>query len=86
MGKTSVSCQVCLCNESQGQTLEKLGVYLVAAVVGHRQLYVAASRTDTCSTVIFAVMSYKSDYPYINVNLVYRHILDYAIIVLLIRL
>jgi ATP-dependent DNA helicase PIF1 len=73
-------------NKSQGQTLAKLGFWLVTAVFGHDQLYVAASRTGACSYVMFAVMPYKPDDPFITVNLVYRHILDYTIFVLLIRL
>jgi ATP-dependent DNA helicase PIF1 len=65
-------------NKSQGQTLAKVGVWLVTAVFGHGQLYVAASRTGACSTVMFAVLPYKPDDPFITVNLVYRHILDYV--------
>jgi ATP-dependent DNA helicase PIF1 len=73
-------------DKSQGETLAKAGVWLVTAVFGHGQLYVAASRTGACSTVMFAVLPYKPDDPFITVNLVYRHILDFTIVVLLIRL
>jgi hypothetical protein len=52
----------------------------------HGQLYVAASRTGACSTVMFTVLPYKPDDPFITVNLVYRHTLDYTIVVLLIKL
>jgi ATP-dependent DNA helicase PIF1 len=58
----------------QGQTLTKLGVLLGTKVFGHDQLYVAASITDAYSSVIFAVLPYKPDDPYITVNLVYGHI------------
>jgi D-alanyl-lipoteichoic acid acyltransferase DltB (MBOAT superfamily) len=78
MGKTSVSYQVgfyaMAIHKNQGQTLEHTGVWLVTAVFGHYQLYVAASRTGACSTVMFAVLPYNPDDPYITVNLVYRHI------------
>jgi hypothetical protein len=90
MGNTSVSCQVGLyamtINKSQGQTLEKVGAWFFTALFGHGQLYVAASITGASSTVMFAVLPYKPDDPFITVNLVYRHILDYTIVVLLIRL
>jgi hypothetical protein len=90
MGNTSVSCQVGLyamaINKIQGQTLEKVGAWFFTASFGHDQLYVAASRTGACSTVMFAVLPYKPDDPFITVILVYRHILDYNIVVLLIRL
>jgi hypothetical protein len=80
MGHTSVSCQVGLYNDHnkrQGQTLAKAEVCLVTVVFFHGQLYVAASRTGAGSSVMFAVMPYKPDDPFITVNLVYMHILDY---------
>jgi ATP-dependent DNA helicase PIF1 len=73
-------------NKSQGQTLAKVGVWLVTTVFGHDQLYVAASITRACSSIMFAVMSYQPDDPCITVNLVYRHISHYIIFVLLVRL
>jgi hypothetical protein len=73
-------------NKIQCHTLSKLGVWLVTKVFGHDQIYVAASIACSFITVMFAVMSYKPDDPYVTVNLVYRHILDYTIVVLIIRL
>jgi hypothetical protein len=49
---------------------------LVNAVFGHGKLYVAASRTGARISVMFAVMPYNPDDPFITVNLVYMHILD----------
>jgi ATP-dependent DNA helicase PIF1 len=63
-------------NKSQGQTLEKVGAWLASTFFGHGQLYVVASRTGACNTVIFTVLPYKPADPFITVNLVYRHILD----------
>jgi hypothetical protein len=65
-------------NKSQGQTL--------IAVVGHFQLYDTVSITGEWSSIMFAVMPYKPDDPFSTVNLVYRHISDYTIFVLLIGL
>jgi hypothetical protein len=49
-------------NKSQGPTLVKLGVWMVTEVFGHGQLYVAASITGGCGTVMFA--------PFITVNFI----------------
>jgi ATP-dependent DNA helicase PIF1 len=63
-------------NKRQGQTLAKVGVWLVTAAFGHGQLYVAVSRTCAYSPVMFAVLPYNPEDPFITVNFVYRHILD----------
>ena len=42
-------------NKAQGQTLERVGVYLPSGVFGHGQLYVAASRVSTPDGIKFLV-------------------------------
>jgi hypothetical protein len=72
-------------NKSQAETLAKLGVWLVTAVFGRGQICVAKYRTGMCSSIFVAAVPYKPADPFITVKLVYRHILDYSILVLLIR-
>ena len=68
-------------NKSQGQSLERVGVYLPEPVFGHGQLYVALSRSNNPNNVkIFMEMKaakqgFIND-KYITKNIVYREILE----------
>ena len=59
-------------NKSQGQTLERVAVYLDQPVFGHGQLYVAASRVGRPDNLLF-VLPHGSDGK--TKNVVYREVL-----------
>ena len=59
-------------NKSQGQTLNKVGVWLNNHVFTHGQLYVAASRVRDPSQLHFAV---NSNHNGVTRNVVYKEVL-----------
>jgi hypothetical protein len=68
-------------NKSQGQSLERVGVYLPEPVFGHGQLYVALSRSNNPDNVKIFMETRKAKQGYINnrhvtKNIVYREILQ----------
>ena len=62
-------------NKSQGQTLERVGVYLSEACFSHGQLYVAASRVGLPSHIRFAVAQDEVTGEYRTRNVVWREAL-----------
>lgn len=58
-------------NKSQGQTLERAGVYLPRPVFSHGQLYVAASRVGTPNAIRFLLPKGKTS----TTNVVYTELL-----------
>lgn len=58
-------------HKSQGQTLERVGVYLKTACFTHGQLYVAASRVGKAEHLRFAV-DRDADGSYRTPNIVWR--------------
>ena len=63
-------------HKSQGQTLDKVAVWLQDPCFGHGQLYVAASRVGDPANIKFFIKS-KADHPnYITRNIVYKELLQ----------
>ena len=59
-------------NKAQGQTLERVGVYLSMDCFSHGQLYVAASRVGLPSHIRFAVDKDEATGEYRTRNVVWR--------------
>jgi ATP-dependent exoDNAse (exonuclease V) alpha subunit len=69
-------------NKSQGQTFQKVGIYLPSPVFAHGQLYVAFSRTSKFENVRVKIENYseskqliKGD-SYFTKNIVYNELLE----------
>lgn len=71
-------------NKSQGQTLQKVGIYLPHPVFAHGQLYVAFSRTTKKDCVKIKIDEFNNQgqlitgnpkYKYFTTNIVYTEIL-----------
>ena len=63
-------------HKSQGQTLDKVAVWLQDRCFGHGQLYVAASRVGDPANIKFFIKS-KADHPnYTTSNNVYNELLQ----------
>ncbi len=60
-------------NKAQGQTLDRVGVYLPRSVLAHGQLYVALSRCGNPANV--RVLSYEHACNHVE-NVVYREVLE----------
>ena len=65
-------------SKSQGQSLDRAGIYLWSPVFTHGQLYVAYSRTCSPDSTIYAVRSPDGRAPFITKNIVFREILSDA--------
>ena len=65
-------------SKSQGQSLDKAGIYLWSPVFTHGQLYVASSRTGSPDSTIYAVRSPDDMDPFITKNIVFHEILSDA--------
>ena len=65
-------------SKSQGQSLDRAGIYLWSPVFTHGQLYVASSRTGSPDSTIYAVRSPDGMDPFITKNIVFREILSDA--------
>ena len=62
-------------NKAQGQTLNKVGVWLRSLVFGHGQLYVAASRTGNPDNLKFAIKEQQGELFRYTANVVYNEVL-----------
>jgi ATP-dependent DNA helicase PIF1 len=66
-------------NKSQGQSLSRVGVFLMQDVFGHGQLYVAASRAIASSRIKFFIAENPEDPDGRSVrNVVYRQALLFS--------
>ena len=63
-------------NKSQGQTLEKVSVWLENPCFGHGQLYVAGSRVGDPENIRFYISSKEGLPKYTTVNVVYGELLQ----------
>ena len=78
MGKMSIPCSNCFCNtinKAQGQTLQKVGVWLRSPVFSHGQLYVASSRTGNPDALKFAIKQQEGEPLGSTANVVYNEVL-----------
>ena len=63
-------------NKSQGQTFDKLGVYLPQPVFSHGQLYVAFSRAKSFSNIFVQIENTSTQGTTFTQNVVYKNILN----------
>lgn len=65
-------------NKSQGQTFQRVAVWLEHPVFAHGQLYVAASRVGHPDCIMFAIARADGMPPHATKNVVYREVLNNA--------
>jgi ATP-dependent DNA helicase PIF1 len=65
-------------NKCQGQTLQKVGVYLRDPVFTHGQLYVAVSRVNNEDGLRIAIETEAANEPSVTKNIVYQEALRYV--------
>ena len=78
MDKTSVPCENCFCydhNKSQGQTLQRVGVWLNDPCFAHGQLYVCMSRVGSPKNIKFAIAQADNNLDYLTRNVVFKEVL-----------
>ncbi len=63
-------------NKSQGQTLEKIGIYLSQPVFSHEQLYVAISRVTSREGLRILIKNKEHESEGYIRNIVYHEIFD----------
>jgi ATP-dependent DNA helicase PIF1 len=70
-------CYAMTINKCQGQTLQKVGVYLKDPVFTHGQLYVAVSRDDNENGLRIAIENDLANDPSVTKNIVYQEALHF---------
>ena len=68
-------CYAMTINKSQGQSLNKIGVYLHEPVFGHGQLYVALSRATSPHGLKILIKQQQNQRPNVTKNIVYKDFL-----------
>ncbi|GJY94111.1 DNA helicase [Tanacetum coccineum] len=69
-------CYAMTINKSQGQSLNKIGVYLPEPVFGHGQLYVALSRATSPNGLRILIKQQENEPPNTTKNIVYKEFLS----------
>ncbi|XP_076951543.1 uncharacterized protein LOC143624937 [Bidens hawaiensis] len=69
-------CYAMTINKSQGQSLDKIGIYLSQPVFGHGQLYVALSRATTPHSLKILIVPHNDEDPALTKNIVYSDFLQ----------
>lgn len=69
-------CYAMTINKSQGQSLNKIGVYLPEPIFGHGQLYVALSRATSPHGLKILMKQQENQPPNVTKNIVYKDFLN----------
>ena len=69
-------CYAMTINKSQGQWLNKIGVYLPEPIFGHRQLYVALSRSTSPQRLKILIKKQPGKDPNTTKNIMYKDFLN----------
>jgi len=62
-------------NKSQGQTLQRVGVWLYDPCFAHGQLYVCMSRVGSPTNLKFAIRQVDNELDFLTRNVVYKEVL-----------
>ena len=74
-------CYAMTINKSQGQSLNRIGVYLPEPIFGHGQLYVALSRATSPEGLKVMIKKQSGKDPNTTKNIVYKDFLDQVTVV-----